>query len=243
MADFIDNWWWQDYEELTSTNDEALKLSINPPSPFYVVTAKRQSSGRGRRGRSWIGLEGNLFMSLSLPLENKDIGALVFIVSLVLLETIKFFDEKALVQLKWPNDVLLNNRKISGILLEKGAREYIIAGIGVNIASAPQVSESVLYSTSCLAEAGIKISRTEFLFAYLKHFNRRIALWKSKGFCAIRDLWLEHAKGLNEEIKVNLPDTTKEGIFRGVDENGILLLEQDGTIEKIYAGDVFFRKE
>lgn len=242
MAEIIDNWWWQDYDELGSTNDEAARLSATPPAPFYVVTARRQTAGRGRRGRKWVAADGNLFMSLALPLEMKDFGALVFIVSLALLETIKFFDGKAEVKLKWPNDVLLNNHKISGILLEKAERDYIITGIGVNIISAPPVSDQLLYQASCLADAGIKVSRTDFLCAYLKHFNRRIALWKTEGFAAIRELWLQNVKGLNEQIIVNMPDRSKNGIFRGVDANGMLLLECDDKIEKIYAGDVFYRK-
>lgn len=242
MPERIDNWWWQDFATLGSTNDKAIELSSNPPAPFFVVTAAEQTKGRGRRGREWQGYSGNLFMSLALPIATQDWGQLVFVVSLSLLETIKFFEEGAQVCLKWPNDVLLNDCKISGILLEKGSGEYIIIGIGVNLTAAPQKLEAVLYRATSLAAEGINVNRIDFLCAYLKHFTKNVSLWKTEGFVTIQQLWQHNAKGLNEEITVNMPKEQKKGIFRGIDENGLLRLEHSGMIEKISAGDVFYKE-
>ena len=123
----IGKWQWFDYDDADSTNDTALTLSQNPSAEYFVVTAKRQHNGRGRRGRSWISQEGNLFMSLGLPFDINDINALVFITALSLFEAVASQSPQGCLQLKWPNDVLFNNQKISGILLEKGFQNYIAA--------------------------------------------------------------------------------------------------------------------
>ena len=94
-----------EYEELTSTNDEALALTASAGVEKQTITATWLTGGRGRRGRSWVSLEGNLFMSLALPFAAEKSAALVLISSLALLEAVKEFDQNAGVKLKWPNDV------------------------------------------------------------------------------------------------------------------------------------------
>lgn len=235
-------WHWQDFAELGSTNDCAVKLSELPPSPRFAVTAQSQAAGRGRRGRSWQSLEGNLFMSLGLEMEQRRWGELVFVVSLALLETVRSFKPGIDISLKWPNDVLVAGGKISGILLEKGAGMYIIIGIGVNIASAPAVSGSLLYHSASLAEAGIKTDRITFLKAFLQQFNCGLERWNRHGFAEVKDLWLQSAKGVGSEIRVNLPRESLNGIFKGIGDDGCLLLETAGEIKKIAAGDVFFQQ-
>lgn len=241
MADLY-GWHWQDYPETNSTNDLAAKLSANPPAQRFVVTAERQTQGRGRRGREWQSLTGNLFMSLAMEEPSPNWSELVFVVSLALLETVRVYQPEINVRLKWPNDVLVKGRKISGILLEKGAGLYIIIGIGVNIAAAPLSTES-LYPAASLAESGINTDRCAFLAAFLQQFNRFYELWIKSGFAAVKEQWLKKALGLNREISVNLPRQSLDGIFRGIDDNGCLLLETAGKITKIAAGDVFFQKD
>ena len=236
-------WHWQDVAELGSTNDCAVKLSEQPPSPRFVITAARQTAGRGRRGRSWQSLEGNLFMSLGMEMEQRRWSELVFVISLALLETVHLFKPGIDVSLKWPNDVLVAGGKISGILLEKGAGMYIIIGIGVNIASAPAVSESLLYHSASLAEAGIKTDRITFLKAFLQQFNRGLERWNRQGFAVVKKLWLRFEKGIGGEIRVNLPRESLSGIFKGLGDDGCLLLETAGEIKKIAAGDVFFQQD
>ncbi len=235
-------WHWQDFAELGSTNDCAVKLSEQPPSPRFVITAERQTAGRGRRGRSWQSLEGNLFMSLGLEMEQRRWGELVFVVSLALLETVRRFKPGIDISLKWPNDVLVAGGKISGILLEKGAGMYIIIGIGVNIASAPSVSESMLYPSASLAETGIQTDRVTFLKFFLQQFNLGLERWNRHGFAEVKDLWLRSAKGVGNEIRINLPRESLNGIFKGLGDDGCLLLETAGEIKKIVAGDVFFQQ-
>ena len=241
--EIIDKWLWLSFGELSSTNDKALELCLEPPAEKFVVTAVHQTKGRGRRGRSWIGLDGNLFMTQAIPLDLKFIGDIVFMVSLSVLETIKDISPNSDVKLKWPNDVLVEGCKISGILLEKAANGYIIAGTGINIQSSPDVGKDTIYKAASLKDFNIKTDNTKFLKIYLKKFDDNLDLWQKKGFQAIRDIWLQHAKGLNEEITANLEHESKTGVFKGVDDNGALLLEQEGKIIKIYAGDIFYKKE
>lgn len=235
-------WHWQDFAELTSTNDYAVGLSAQPPAPRFAVTAVKQTAGRGRRGRPWQSLDGNLFMSLGLETGQQRWGELVFVISLALLETIRGLKPEIDISLKWPNDVLVEGNKISGILLEKGAGMYIIIGIGVNIASAPAASGSLLYRAASLAENGIKINRVDFLKAFLQQFNIGLERWNRLGFAPVKELWLQSAKGLGEQIRVNLPRESLTGIFKGIGDDGCLLLETAGTLKKIAAGDVFFRQ-
>jgi len=235
----IKSWIWTDYEELGSTNDTGLEISHHAKGEKYIITTLRQTKGRGRFDRKWIGLDGNLFMSLVFPLDLKDNAALVFIISLALLQTVKSMKPEVNISLKWPNDVLVNNKKASGILLEKGAGDYIIAGIGVNIKAFPETSD-LLYPATSLLEAGVDTNRIEFLKKYISFFEELQSFWKLNGFRALAEEWKKHAKGLNEAIFVTTPKERKKGIFVDIDEEGRLLLKTQTGIEAIGAGDVAY---
>lgn len=241
----IENWMWLDFDALESTNTQALEWSKSAVSgQCCVVTAKKQTAGRGRRGRSWIGLEGNLFMSLVFETAPCDVSKFVFISSLSLLNTINKLKKNIVVDIKtkWPNDVLLNGAKVSGILLEKGEGDFLISGIGINIAHAPQ-DDTLLYPVVSLGELGIKVDCHVFLKEFLRQWNKLLDLWHNQGFQAVLDIWLKSAKSLGEEIVVKNENKIIKGIFTGVDENGALLLSKDGEVVKILAGDVFFNEE
>lgn len=246
MVDFLQlgNWRWTDYPELESTNDEALHLSAAlPENGRIAVTAQRQTKGRGRRGRSWIGQDGNLFMSLLLHWPLAESGALVFIVSLSLLQTVKKMSPSADVCLKWPNDVLLNRKKISGILLETATSGTMVIGIGVNIKSAPE-SKDILYAVASLRDAGINCSRNSFLKAFLPEFDEVCGIYKASGMERIIELWLPWVKGIGCPITVHMPKAEEKGIFKGIGSDGMLLLEtSSGEIKTISAGDVFFDED
>lgn len=235
----IADWLWIDYEEAVSTNDRAKLLTKDTKGHKYIVTAQRQTGGRGRRGKSWIGMPGNLFMSLGMEAELRDFAQMIFVVSLSLLETIRCLSPDADVKLKWPNDVLVNSRKVSGILLEKGEGDYLIIGIGVNIVAAPKI-EGLIYPTVSLEDAGIKTDRITVMKKYIEIFDANRQAWKDSGFEAIRQRWLADVKGLGCEIKVHAEKEDKTGVFSGIDENGAMQLDVNGKIEKIYAGDIFY---
>ncbi len=235
----IGKWNWEEKEEVTSTNDEAEALSQRVKDGEYVVTAIRQTQGRGRRGRSWIGYEGNLFMSFLQKIKPSQIGEIVFIVSLSLFESLKDIFPNINIKLKWPNDILVENNKISGILLEKGAGDYLIIGIGVNLVGAPKL-EGVLYPATSLQEKGYEVDRRILLRKYIEIYDKNYEKWQAEGFKSIRDKWLKNVKGLGEEIEVHMEKENKRGIFADIDETGALILEQGNKKEKIYAGDIFY---
>lgn len=236
----IGGWWWQDFKELDSTNDTAQTLAMNPPAPKFMVSAQKQTNGRGRRGRNWASLPGNLFVSLALPWDITCLSPLVFMVSLSVWQTIRRINPQIDVKLKWPNDVLIKDRKISGILLEKATNDYIIIGIGINIVAAPQQLPGIIYRAVSLKEAGVDTDRVTFLRLFSDCLNQNMELWTAQGFAPIRDLWLQNVKGLNQQIVVNLENESKTGLFVGIDEAGRLLLDNGTKIEKISAGDVFY---
>ena len=117
--EYIGEWMLHDMAEVGSTNDEVKKLSENIIGEKVIISAQRQISGRGRRGHSWIGLDGNLFFSQGLECDLSAIGAMVFISTLSLWRTIQNLNSMLDVKLKWPNDILVNDKKVSGMLLEK----------------------------------------------------------------------------------------------------------------------------
>lgn len=238
-------WQWLDFDEADSTNNVVRALTAEMASGSkVVVSAVRQTAGRGRRGRQWIDCAGNLFMSLAVEAEMKDLGRLVLLSSLCLFMTIKELskDVNVKIELKWPNDVLVNGGKISGILLEKGSGDYFVIGIGVNIAASPKGNVAV-YPLVSLKEAGIDTDRVTFLKNYVAIWDKTRDTWDKEGFESLRQMWLANVKGLGEEINVTDEKETKKGIFSGVDGDGALLLDGADGIRKIRAGDVFYIKE
>jgi len=234
----INQWKIYQYESLGSTNDEIVRF-CNIPGQRIVVQTKTQTAGRGRRGRSWQSLDGNLFFSAALEFPLKDLGILVLISGLSILQTMRFFAPNANIKLKWPNDVLLNEAKVCGILLEKGPQDYIIIGIGVNTLQSPHTSD-MLYQVTSLHEADINVTADDFLQRFLTIFNMYLELHAAGNITQIRRQWLENAKGLGQPLQVCQDNRKQTGVFHGIDENGGLLLENENGITRILAGDVFY---
>ncbi len=214
------------FDCLESTNDTARSY---PPNS--VIVAAEQTAGRGRLGRVWQSKRGNLFLSAVVPDYGLQTPLLAFVAGLAVGDALADFG----VRLKWPNDVLLNGGKVCGILLERTEENHIIVGIGVNVAVAPQAG--MMYRTACLNGA---ITVQEAEERVLKALERNLNDWEKNGFEPIRNRWLAKAAGLNENVKVNLPDIQITGIFKDLSPQGELVLETpDKTVQKIVAGDVF----
>lgn len=235
----VNDWQIMAFDELESTNDTALVYSRQAKGKRYVIKANSQTKGRGRRGRSWLSLSGNLFFSLLFEFDITKAGELALLCSLNLQQCINKIRDDADVCLKWPNDVLLNGAKVSGILLEKAEGNYVIAGIGVNIKQSPQNAE-MLYPTISLKEAGIDIEADEFLRLYLESFDNNMKLLEDKGFDYLRLQWIDKAKGIGKTIVVKQNDKILKGIFAGVDDDACLLLKDNEAVHKILVGDVFY---
>lgn len=232
----IGSWQWYDYPVLGSTNDLAKEHSENFSGRQTVYTAKIQTAGYGKRGRQWVSEEGNLFMSQLLKAEIP-VSDTVFITAVSIAETVRSLTAGLQINIKWPNDVLIGGKKICGILIEAAANNTVVIGTGVNLAASPEDS-MVMYPADNLAAHGFNISREDFLGEYLKMFDANIDLHHKQGLAAVLKKWLAYAYRLGEKIKVSQNGKVREGIFKGIDEQGFLLLEQDKNIIKIAAGDI-----
>lgn len=141
--------------------------------------------------------------------------------------------------LKWPNDILIDGKKVSGILLESeidphGRVDYVVAGMGVNIFAPPDGAVGLdSVKKERLAVNSFRDIALEKLLTFYHH-------WQDKGFAEIRQTWLKQAHGLNAPMRIRLPEITYEGVFRGLDENGALIAEIDGAEKKFTAGEVHF---
>ena len=233
-------------ETVESTNDEARRLAEEGAEEGTLVWAREQTKGRGRRGRVWLGQPGNLYFSLLLRPERppSEAAQLGFIAALALNEAIGSVAPPMIeVEFKWPNDVLLNGRKAAGILLEARAGEgglldWLVLGVGVNVAAHPEEAD---FPATSLRYEGAEVTPEALLESFSRHFMAWTRRWLDDGFVPVRHAWLQHARGLGEDIRVNLPHETLEGTFLDLDETGALILGlPDGTTRTIAAGDVHF---
>jgi BirA family transcriptional regulator, biotin operon repressor / biotin---[acetyl-CoA-carboxylase] ligase len=229
------------HDVLDSTNAEALRLAgAGERGPLWI-TASRQTAGRGRRGRSWISEPGNLYATLLLtdpgPMEHWP--QLSFVAALATHDGIAEIAAARAPQLriKWPNDILLGDAKLAGVLIE-GEGSAVAVGIGVNCASHPTGTE---HPATDLAATGV--SPETFMEVLALKMVRRLAQWtRGAGFSKIRADWLERAAGLGEAIRVRLADRELTGRFESLDPAGGLVLRLPaGDVTTIAAGDVFLR--
>jgi BirA family biotin operon repressor/biotin-[acetyl-CoA-carboxylase] ligase len=233
------------FATLDSTNEEAKRRAKGGAAEGTLVWALAQSAGRGRRGRAWVSEPGNLYMSVLLRPERSPAAAaqLGFAAALAVGETALLLLPKGTeLAYKWPNDVLVGGRKISGILLEsqaagEGRLDWLVIGIGVNLATSPQSAD---YPATSFADAGVAGVGVEAVLAgiavRLQYWYER---WQEAGFAPLRQAWLARASGLGEPIRVRLAGGDTHGRFAGLDEDGALLLEDGPVRHRIAAGDVF----
>jgi BirA family biotin operon repressor/biotin-[acetyl-CoA-carboxylase] ligase len=230
------------HAEIDSTNEEARRRAAAGAPHGTVVWARAQSAGRGRRGRSWVSEPGNLFVSFLLrpDVPAADAAQISFLAALSVGEALDRFRAPAsTLAYKWPNDVLLDGAKVSGILLESaagagGRLAWLVVGIGVNLAHHPDGTETraTHLGTDARPEAVL-----EALADRLAHWLGR---WGREGFGPARDAWLARAAGLGGPITVRLATESVDGLFEalGVDGTRSLLLP-NGERRAIAAGDVF----
>ena len=232
------------FEQLESTNDEAMaRLRAGDPGGLFVVAAS-QTGGRGRQERVWASPPGNLYASLALvdpaPLAVAPQLGLVAGVALVLALRALSDDDPRL-GLKWPNDVLLDGAKLAGILLESttlpNGRFGCVAGFGVNCGSHPN---GLSYPATSLAAARIHASPATVLAALSQAFAATLKRWdRGASFAPIRSDWLRFAVGLGGAITVKLPKGSVSGHFEGLGPEGHLLVKTTRGRVTIDAGDVF----
>lgn len=237
----IELWPWLDLEQTSSTNDTAKEQSAQSGQPC-VVTAKVQTNGRGRRGHNWVSESGNLFMSFAFHETVNHPGHLAIMSAVAVWQTLRHFCPQADLKIKWPNDVLADNAKISGILFERGHDDFWIMGIGINIVSHPELLQTG-YNTVSLHSLGANTDRISVLKTFTKKWDELSALYHKHGFSPIRQTWLDNCCHTDKNILIKQEKENKEGLFAGIDHNGSLLLQTRNRIETILAGEVFAKEE
>lgn len=236
-------------DETDSTNAEARRRAeAGEVGPLWI-TARRQTAGRGRRGRKWESEGGNLASTLLLLTRKSPAEAaqLTFAASLAVADLLDRYVPSALVTIKWPNDVLLDGRKTSGILIESGPAPsgglWLAVGIGVNLAQAPGETER---PATCIAEHlahGVVSAPAvdEAARVLAETFGVWLDRWTALGFQPILDAWTARTPGLHGPCTARLTNETLTGAADGVEADGSLRLKlPDGSLRVISAGDVFF---
>lgn len=249
MTDWPAGYGVQILDEVDSTLNEAARLAPTLSGPVWIM-ARRQTRGRGRRGRAWRDPAGNLAATLVLrPEESPEQVALrSFVAALALFDACVAVTGRAQgLALKWPNDVLLNGGKLAGILLESagsgGDVQFLSIGIGVNLADTPGsdgLEPEAVRPVSLLSETGVAIAPEDFLTELAAAYARHEEQFVRFGFAAIRSLWLDRAAKLGETIKARTGHSETVGRFETVDADGnLVLLTAQGRVA-IPAADVYF---
>ena len=232
-------------KNVDSTNDEVIRLAqMGEALPFWVV-ADEQTNGRGRRGRHWQGLDGNLFASGIYEFSQKpaEIATLSFVVSYSLFETLCEYIDKDRIALKWPNDILVDGKKISGILLESQIKNQIlklVIGVGLNIIHAPIISDySTIAIKDCLADQTIILDKIKILDNFLQKFAINLLEWQKYGAPPIIERWKKFAFNVNKTIEIVQGNATINGKLIDISPCGeIILRKEDGALININAGEM-----
>ena len=236
-------------DQTDSTNADARRRAdAGETGPLWIV-ARRQTEGRGRRGRRWESQDGNLFSTL-LQLTRKspaEAAQVTFVAALAIADLLDAYAPPSLVTIKWPNDVMLAGQKASGVLVESGAHEsgglWLAVGIGVNLAHAPEGTERPATALvhhlrgDVTAPPTVEAAAATLAGAFAVWMDR----WEMLGFQPILDAWRARTAGLDGPAVARLGRETVEGIAEGVAPDGALKLRlADGSLRLISAGDVFF---
>jgi len=240
------------FQTLDSSNAEAIRRASNGERGPMWFLALEQTQSRARRGRPWDRGEGNFSASLLIRLEGGPEQAALrsFIAALALRDAlVEVCGREDIFSLKWPNDVLLNNRKLAGILLESGidaSGSYLCIGIGVNLANEPEpsfIEDGAFAPISLRSVIGNKIDPEDFLTPLAAAFDHWESKFQQFGFEPIRNEWLNHATRLGEVITAKLMDRTEVGTFETVDETGAIVLRTSKGLLHLPAAEIYFGTE
>ena len=230
---------------IDSTNTEA-KRRVAASFHDQWIVADQQTAGRGRQDHQWVSPPGNIYAT-ALFREPHGLPAalrLPFAAALAVHDVVRAHAPQTDARLKWPNDVRIDRKKVSGILVETGgagADFWIAAGIGINVQAAP---DNVSQPVTSLAALGMSpATDVETVLATLRGaFARRLEQAR-EGFTDIRKTWLEHAEGLGEPVHIRAGEVVIDGVFEDLEHDGALVVRlPDGSRRSIRAGEVENRR-
>jgi BirA family transcriptional regulator, biotin operon repressor / biotin---[acetyl-CoA-carboxylase] ligase len=233
------------YDTVASTSDEAKRLARDGGAGGTVVWALEQTAGRGRRGRHWLSPRGNLYASFVIDpnCAAAQAAQLGFVAALAVGDGLReVMADPAGIAYKWPNDVVIDGRKIAGVLIESeigegGRLAVLVVGIGINLASAPAGTE---FPATCIAASGRPAPAPAAMLEVLAaHFDAWLKRWRTSGFAPVRRAWLAGAASLGRTIRLRLDGAELDGRFCDIDGEGMLVLETADGVRQIAAGEVF----
>ena len=235
-------------KETESTNQVAFRMAEEGAVEGTVVVADGQSAGKGRLGRVWLSPPGvNLYCSVVLrpPIAPMAACQLTFLSVVAVARAIESCTSLT-PQIKWPNDILINGKKVAGLLNEMNAEtekvNFVVLGIGVNLnLRMESISDTLLRhpATSLYEEGGVEVDRVAFTRALLTELDRLYDVFLQEGEGPVRAEWLERSAIKGRRVKVNLGEREFVGVVQGVDSFGALLVElPQGKVETVLSGDV-----
>jgi BirA family biotin operon repressor/biotin-[acetyl-CoA-carboxylase] ligase len=236
-------------DETDSTNEDIMKLGQKGGHEGWVVVARRQRHGKGRRGKNWSSLGGqNLYVSVLLrpKMPVKKATFLTLLATVAVAETLSDYIPKG-VFIKWPNDVMVSDKKISGILLEMSkdaaGEEFFVLGVGINVNCTRRdvPAELTEIATSLYLELGYSVSVKDVLFKLLNRLDHGYALYLASDFDSIISRFRAFEQTTGRRVFVNVAGAQISGHAVGIDDDGFLLVQDDnGTISKVISGDLQF---
>lgn len=236
-------WRLECHEELPSTSDLCIARARAGEADGLAIMAGRQTSGRGSQGRHWFSPRGNLYLSLMMRPDEPAAcaGQWALLAGVALAEAAEaFMPAGAPLALKWPNDLLLDGRKLAGILVDSAATaagrvDWVVLGIGVNLAAAPAVPDR---PTAAFAE----IARPPAPLAFAERLLARIAAWRERraaaGFAPLQEAWLARAQPPGTKLLVRTAHGVLEGAFAGLSPDGALLLATGGAVRVLASAEL-----
>ncbi|MFO1154674.1 MAG: biotin--[acetyl-CoA-carboxylase] ligase [Rhodospirillales bacterium] len=235
-----------------STNDEVRRFAAAGEPAGLVVTAGEQTAGRGRERRAWTSPPGNLYLSILLRPECpiSRIPEIGFVAAVAVARAVAgVIPGPGRVRCKWPNDVLVDGCKVAGLLLEtateaQGRADWVILGIGLNVASYPKETGGLIAATSLVAAGAANANVPALLERVLAAFAAGLAEWRATGFAAVRQGWKAIAHRPGDALTVRLgggaTDVAAAGVsgrFVDIDATGALVLDTANGRRTIAAGD------
>ncbi|TFZ53551.1 bifunctional biotin--[acetyl-CoA-carboxylase] ligase/biotin operon repressor BirA [Serratia proteamaculans] len=212
-----------------------------------ACVAEYQQAGRGRRGRQWISPFGaNLYLSMFWRLDQGPAAAmgLSLVIGIVMAEVLKDLGAQD-VRVKWPNDLYLNDRKLAGILVEltgkTGDAAQLVIGAGINLAMRETNANAINQGWINLQEAGINIDRNELAATLLNELRQSLRQFEIDGLAPFIARWRALDNFIDRPVKLLIGEQQIFGIARGIDQQGALLLDQDGVIKPFIGGEISLR--
>ena len=234
------------FDSIDSTNEAAKRLAGEGAASGTVVWARQQTAGKARRGRGWVSEPGNLYCSVLLRPDRPAAEAMQmsFVAATAVADALAdIVPASVAVECKWPNDALVDGRKVAGVLLESSARnglapDWLVVGVGINVSHHPADAE---FPATSLKEAGCgDLDVAGVLTSLIRHFDRWSGQWSTEGFLPVREAWLRRARGIGAPLTVRLERETITGTFSGIDAQGALIVAAEEGTRRITSGDVFF---